>query len=153
MIWKPIKEQLDYEVSNMGEVRNDKKILLTPSVYKKGYYHVTLPGHRIRYVHRLVYQAFKGPLIKGKVVDHIDGNKLNNCADNLQQVTNRHNVSKGYKGKGTSSNYVGVSWYKRDRKWEARIRVGKRQIFLGKFTSQLDAYKAYNKALNKIQKR
>lgn len=39
------------------------------------------------YVHRLVYQAYNGELIKGMVVHHMDHNKMNNHVSNLIQIT------------------------------------------------------------------
>lgn len=46
------------------------------------------------YVHRLVAAAFHGPCPEGLVVDHIDGNKLNNNAENLRYITAYENVSR-----------------------------------------------------------
>jgi hypothetical protein len=56
-------------------------------------------------VHRLVAEAYLGSLPKGKVVNHLDGNKLNNNAYNLELTTQQGNIkhavanglTKGYK--------------------------------------------------------
>lgn len=45
--------------------------------------------------HRLVWYCFKGEIPRGKVVDHIDNNSLNNDLDNLQLLTPTENTRKG----------------------------------------------------------
>ena len=111
-IWKEVNEFLGiYEVSNTGKVRCiDRKIVrsngrptsikgreLSIGLDKDGYHIVQFNVDCKRYVrkvHRLVYEAFIGKTEKGLVIDHIDNNKMNNNVDNLQQITNRINVSK-----------------------------------------------------------
>ena len=44
------------------------------------------------YLHRLVYETFKGPIPKDMEIDHIDGNKHNNHIDNLRLVTPKENA-------------------------------------------------------------
>lgn len=51
------------------------------------------------YVHRFVYEHFKGGIPDGFVVDHIDGNKLNNAVNNLQVLSVSDNTLKGSTGK------------------------------------------------------
>ena len=48
-----------------------------------------------KYIHILLAEAFLG-LTEGKVVDHIDGNKLNNTLSNLQVVTQKQNINEYY---------------------------------------------------------
>ena len=51
------------------------------------------------FVHRLVYRKFHGPLRRSKQVDHKDGNRQNNRASNLQQLTPRQNIRKYWDAK------------------------------------------------------
>lgn len=76
----------------------------------------------------------------GYVVDHIDGNPLNNCRDNLQITTNSRN--------GMRSDFAkarGVSFDRYCGHWVARLRVDGRKVHLGSFSTreaaqaQLDA--------------
>ena len=49
-----------------------------------------------------------------------------------------------------SSKYTGVSWNKRTKKWVSMIHINK-NIGLGYFDTEIEASKAYNKALNGIK--
>ena len=46
------------------------------------------------YVHRFIYECFKGAIPVDKQVDHVDRCKLNNSIDNLQLLTPRENTRK-----------------------------------------------------------
>jgi len=55
-----------------------------------GYYKVKLSLNgkiKAYYVHRLVYQMFKGDIPYGMQVNHIDENRTNNNIDNLELLT------------------------------------------------------------------
>lgn len=99
-----------------------------------------------------IHQAILGRPLNGKVIDHIDGDTLNNQRKNLRIVTNRENLSKRrerLQGK-TSSRYVGVGWHKRDQKWFAQIYIQGRKKFLGYFLNEESARDAYLENLNQI---
>lgn len=118
-----------------------------------GYYSYVLTNDlnpKKELLHRLLYSHFKGELIEGLVIDHIDNNKLNNHINNLQQITIRENGSKDRKG-GTSK-YLGVSWCKIKEKWRATIYDGVKRKHVGYFEIELEASKAYNAAKQEILK-
>jgi hypothetical protein len=82
----------------------------------------------------------------GKVIDHINGNGLDNRRCNLRHVTvsqNQANSAKHIKG---SSSFKGVSWVRRDSRWKAQITVNYRSIWLGSFESAEEAARAYDDA-------
>lgn len=87
-----------YMVSNLGSVRslhnrNTKDLILKYGVSGSGYAIVTLCKGENRYtrtIHRLVAEAFLGE--SKLVVNHKDGNKLNNRLDNLEYVTRSQNI-------------------------------------------------------------
>ena len=85
-IWVALKEDSDYEASNLGRIRKvkDAKLLAQSLNKKNGYYRVYL--HRKRYyVHRLVFNAFFDGA-DDRPIRHIDGNKRNNFIGNLEQM-------------------------------------------------------------------
>jgi hypothetical protein len=96
-IWKSVNEYEDrYEVSNLGKVRSlyRQKPILKPFVSKWGYEIVSLcKNGKVNKcsVHRIVASAFV-PKQEGRdVVNHIDGNKQNNRAENLEWCTPKEN--------------------------------------------------------------
>lgn len=82
----------------------------------------------------------------GMETDHIDRNKLNNQKSNLRQVTRSQNAINIGSRKGSSSNYNGVSFAKKYRKWTAHITIKGKQKNLGLFKSEIEAAIIYNKA-------
>ncbi|MCK4525968.1 HNH endonuclease [candidate division WOR-3 bacterium] len=86
---------------------------------------------------------------KGFVNDHRDGNGLNNLRENLRHVTIRQNGQNLKHGKRYSQ-YPGVSWHARDKKWVAMIRINGPQKWLGTFDTELEAFEAYRQAVNEI---
>jgi hypothetical protein len=52
--------------------------------------------------------------------------------------------------KPNSSEYRGVSWHERSKRWEARAWGGGRQHFVGSFSSAIEAARAYDKAILKL---
>lgn len=102
-IWKQIKEYPRYSVSNLGRVKNNN----TDKVLKgymdfKGYQRVCIHcrDEGIRKdlkVHRLVAEAFVPNPDNKPQVNHIDGNKQNNAASNLEFCTNQENQLHAYR--------------------------------------------------------
>jgi len=85
-----------YLISNYGRIRNYKTgRILKPSI-ACGYYKVRLSNDgniKDFLIHKLVYELFSGLKTPDSyIIDHIDGNKLNNHIDNLRCVTNSENV-------------------------------------------------------------
>ena len=106
-IWKDVPGYVGlYQISNYGRVksvfrneicgnmnrkRNEK--ILKPSLRKR-YYFVSLSKNGIKYnavIHRLVAAAFIPNPENKPCIDHIDGDRANNHADNLRWVTVKEN--------------------------------------------------------------
>lgn len=89
-----------YMISNTGEVyskKNDK--ILKTTISKTGYHQITLRKHGIAYcfkIHRLVATAFIPNPNEYPIINHIDGNKLNNNYLNLEWCTYSYNTIHAY---------------------------------------------------------
>lgn len=114
--WKPIENfEGYYEVSNHGEIKSLKRLIkhngskngfqkirekiLRQRTGPHGYKSVILSKdavHSTFLVHRLVATAFCSNPFKKEQVNHIDGNKMNNNAENLNWVTQSENVKHTY---------------------------------------------------------
>ena len=80
-------------------------------------------------------------------IDHVDGNGLNNRKDNLRPATAQQNAGNARKRTiATSSRFKGVSWDKSRAKWIATIRISYQKKNLGRFPSEEQAARAYDKA-------
>lgn len=115
MIWIPVKDYEEYyQISNTGLVkslkrtwitgrnivRHKEETILKPVLRREGYYCVSLVKNGVvsqRYIHRLVAEHFlpnKNPKL---IVNHKDGNKLNNSIENIEWCTytdnNNHALS------------------------------------------------------------
>ena len=102
-------------------------------------------------IHRLVAITFLNHIPDGhkNVVDHIDGNKMNNKVSNLRIVTNRENSSVCFRKNkyNISSIYSGVSWDNNRSKWRATIKIENTKKHLGYFNDEKHASTAYKNAI------
>lgn len=93
-IWKQSIAQ-NYEVSNLGRVRNKKTHHIRKFEYEeKGYCRLNIQvNKKTKYypVHRLVAIAFIPNPENKPQVDHIDCDKNNNAVSNLRWCTNLEN--------------------------------------------------------------
>ena len=96
-------------------------------------------------LHRLIFSLMIGrELHRSELVDHINGNTLDNRRVNLRLAnSSTSNMNRG-RFISSSSGYKGVT---RDRgQWRSRIQVDKNMIELGRFDNPKDAALAYNEA-------
>lgn len=150
-VWARIEEYPRYMVSNMGRVRNDEtgRVLRAAST-KARYQSVGLRrGDKVCVcpIHRLVAEAFVDKPHGCAFVDHIDRDKTNNAASNLRWVTHAQNcANRSINATMRSSGFKGVRFNKSRGKWHARITVGGKTTYLGAFTNEIDAARAYDMA-------
>lgn len=101
-------------------------------------------------LHRIVASRMVSrPLTTKELVDHINGNTLDNRRSNLRLATVKENTRNQQINKKNTSGYKGVSWYRKDCKWIARIKVDGKTLYLGSFKNPEDAYAAYCEAAAK----
>lgn len=87
---------------------------------------------------------------EGMDTDHINGNKLDNRKCNLRICTRSENHRNRCKLQGTASRYKGVTWNDRLKKWQTRIDIPGKQIYLGYYNNEISAALAYNEAAKRI---
>jgi hypothetical protein len=94
-------------------------------------------------MHRAILGFSRGD---GKVIDHINGNGLDNRRENLRECLNRQNLYNRPKNKKSKSKFKGVTWHKATKKWRADIMANYKPISLGLYNSPQEAALAYNYA-------
>jgi hypothetical protein len=84
--------------------------------------------------------------IKGKQIDHRNGITLDNQRHNLRHCTIAENQRNRRISSRSTSGYKGVGWHKGANKWIAQIGCAGKYIYLGLFTSLIEAIEIYDKA-------
>ena len=100
-------------------------------------------------VHRLLFMYMIGAIPSEAVVDHVNRDKLDNRWCNLRLVTKDFNVKNSSLYSNNSSGAMGVSWHKKQQKWNARIMIKGVSVHLGSFDSKDEAILAREAALQK----
>jgi hypothetical protein len=106
-----------------------------------GGYAVRWKNKKRVYMHREIMQP-----PPGMIVDHINHNKLDNTRPNLRVCTRRENGRNKAKHPGSSSRFRGVSYNKNMRKWSAMLQSVGGYVWLGYFTDEVEAARAYDRA-------
>lgn len=107
-IWKDIEGyEGKYLISNCGNVKslidkngNYRETIIVARMGNTGYLYVNLYKHsraKSLKIHRLVANAFVDKPDNAQCVNHIDGNKTNNNANNLEWCTYKENTQHAYK--------------------------------------------------------
>ena len=136
-----VKELFKYKDGNLiRKVRsgNGKVGDLSGSVNADGYFQVQINGDTLLQ-HRLIFLYLYG--YAPDLIDHIDGNKLNNQAGNLRECNKSENNYNSKIRKDNTSGIKGVSWDFSRKKWAAQIQVNRKKKMLGGFTDKQEAEK------------
>lgn len=100
------------------------------------------------YLHHYVI----GHPLDRSVVDHINGDTLDNRLVNLRIVSHRQNIMNSHKHR--AGRLGGAFQDKGSKRWYARIQINGKRVYLGAFPTELMAYEAYlnnaPKPINKI---
>lgn len=81
-----------------------------------------------------------------RVVDHINGDALDNRRCNLRLVTQAENMRNQRLRSDSTSGLKGAHWNKAAKRWSSEIRTKERRIFLGLFDTAEAAHQAYCQA-------
>ena len=95
-------------------------------------------------MHRHIMARVTGrPLVKGEIVDHINGNSLDNRRSNLRLATHQQNIHNQRRNSRNTSGYKGVSYARRMNKWLAKIKINGKCKSLGYYVTPEEAFAAY----------
>lgn len=108
------------------------------------YFQKRFSDGKIRELHRWIIQP-----PKGKYVDHIDGNTLDNRRSNLRVCSNAANLRNGTLRLNNKSGYTGVFFHKDTGRWSAYIKVVYKRKHLGMFDTIKEAVKTRKSAEKK----
>ena len=112
LLWKVQKANRIKIGSIAGSMNSDK--------YGQHYMNVSIDDEPYK-LHRLIYLWHHGTL--PKIIDHIDGNRLNNAIENLRGATASQNALNGKFRVNNNSGYKNVSFEKRKQKWRVCLSV------------------------------
>lgn len=102
--------------------------------------------YRRYYCHRLAWLYIHGEWPTHEV-DHINGNRYDNCLSNLRLATGSENGYNRRISKRNTSGYKGVHFFKPTGKWRAAINIGKRKRkHIGLYDTPEEAALAYRRA-------
>jgi len=118
-----------------------KNCLLSISKEKNYIYPVFYFNKTRKRLHRIIMNC-----PKEMVVDHINGDTLDNRKCNLRVCTNAQNIMNSFPHKNKSCEFKGVCFSKKYKKWQSQITFEKKNYFLGYFENKVDAAIVYNNA-------
>lgn len=169
--WALIDSHTGYEVSSTGKIRSVERTVMNSTkttrivksktkdfMFRSGYAYVQLYQNNERTVfavHRLVAEKFITNPDNKPMVNHLDGNKLNNKVCNLEWVTcaenhkhawetGLHDVEKlrermiGTKYKSTSQ-YHNVTFDVSRNNWKATMKVHGKMVLQKRFDTEIEA--------------
>jgi len=103
---------------------------------QKGYARAVINGKKI-FMHRLIMNCYDE-----KIVDHINGNKLDNRRENLRITTTTKNAQNKRKKDGLTSKYIGVRFVSNRNNYRANIKINGIQTDLGSYKTEKEAAEA-----------
>ena len=104
---------------------------------------------KMLYLHREVIRLKNGS-IEEQLLDHANGDPLDNRAFNLRYASKSQNMCNRGKTKANTSGYKGVVYHPQSRKWRAYIKKQYKQYYLGIYATPEEAAVAYNLAATRL---
>lgn len=149
----------EYEYGITKDFLHDQFYYENGKLYKEGYlhrghrhvgwldkstgYHRLQIGAETWMLYRIIWIYHYGEIPVGKTIDHKDHDKTNNIITNLRLATRSEQNKFQRKRSGCSSQYIGVSWRKRNSKYEVTVNTYfdgiKRPKYLGSYFDEVSA--------------
>lgn len=111
------------------------------------FYAETARNEKHMHLHRFIL----GINDRSIIIDHIDGDSLNNKKSNLRICTvSQNSFNKKPYSNSPIKGIKGVSFIKRINKWRAQIQANKKKIYIGVYNTHIDAAIAYNERAKEL---
>lgn len=141
-----INKNILIDEEDFEKIDNENRYI---AINSGGYAYITKYDEQI-FIHRLLMGLPNTYDDKSQlIVDHINGNKLDNRKCNLRVVKKEVNPINCKKYKNNTSGVKGVAWVKRLNKWQVNIQINKRSIYLGVYSDFEEAVEIRKKAEEK----
>ena len=102
-------------------------------------------NNKTEYYHRVVWILANGDIPDGFVIDHINGDKLDNRLENLRAVP--HYINSNNKTHHRNGRLVGCWFDEKNKKWIVRPRIRDERFYVGLYETEHDAHTAYKNFL------
>lgn len=141
LFWRQRPQEM-FKTENLCRFWNDRYagVEAFSSCDSNGYRQGAILGRKYR-AHRVCWLLLHGEWPHGEI-DHVDGNRENNCAENLRDVSRAENQRNRKRNRNNTSGVNGVRFDKRRGKWSAVIRVNGGRKQLGLFLLRSEAVAA-----------
>jgi len=138
--------QLIRKIGRKGEIGS-----VAGCVHKgTGYVHIKIKAKSFK-AHRLTFLYHYGYL--PELVDHIDGNRLNNRIENLREASKQENAQNQKVRLTNSSGVKGVSWHKVNKKWKVALCKNYKPYYFGSYEDKELAYLVAVEATDLLHKK
>lgn len=104
---------------------------------------------RCEFAHRVIWAIAKGKWPDDQI-DHIDGDRANNCLRNLREATCSQNHMNRPTQANNTSGIKGVSFHKPSNRWRAHVKVKGKQMCMGSFRDKESAKAAYIDGIKRL---
>jgi hypothetical protein len=143
-------KKTNYKQKEVGTIYRPSVVLLCTSNRLQTYRYIYDLNWKPCRFSRVLWEVFNGEIDKNKVIDHINENSIDDRLDNYQELSNRRNIAKGIEHIGNaSSKYTGVCWDESTKKWKAQIHINGKWYYIGLFTDEIEAAKAWDERARK----
>jgi hypothetical protein len=144
------KPSRSFEMINVDDQDKDLLALVrlvskTHIAARTAYVQLKRENGKTQYLHRTVMERVIGrKLARSEKIDHINGDGLDCRRRNLRIASHSANLANRPGWRKASSQYKGVTWNKARSIWEAKIMKNYKTTYLGCFTDESEAARAYD---------
>lgn len=114
-------EECETKLRNKVSRGRSKADSVAGSLHHSGYYYVRV-GSKTLAVHRIIFELCNRPIEIGEVIDHINGNPIDNSVENLRAVNRKMNSRNAKKRSDNSSGFTGIRFRRDSSRWVANWR-------------------------------